>query len=144
MSRALALKPDQEDLIWKLWLQSVPQSEIAARVGCSRTTVSNVVNRVRKRLAERRPAEFEELRTEALAGYDQIKREAWKHLENCPVGSSVAIGLLSNIIAARQAQDRLLGLQQITVNHRGFVLAKIDELLNTGVPLLLPGAEHHE
>jgi Transposase len=27
MSRALALKPDQEDLIWKLWLQSVPQSE---------------------------------------------------------------------------------------------------------------------
>lgn len=141
MSRALALKPDQEQLIWNLWLHRVPQATIAEQIGCSRRTVSTVVNRIRRRLNEQRLQELEELRTEALAEYDAIKLEAWTRLEACAPGSAVAVGYISTIVNARQAQDRLLGLQELTVNLRAVHLAKVENLLDTPVPLVLPGAE---
>ena len=145
MSRALALTPTQQDDIWRLWLRRVPQAEIARRIGCSRTTVSNTVVRIRSQLNERRLVELEDLRTDALAEYDTIKEEAWHRLEACKPTSPVAVGYLSTILTARQAQDRILGLEgPLTIEHRGVLLARLDAVLDAPVPLVLPGADPHE
>jgi DNA-binding CsgD family transcriptional regulator len=141
MSRALALKPDQEDDIWRLWLQRVPQAEIGRRIGCSRKTVSAAVQRVQKRLAAERTRDLEEARAEALAEYDTVKGECWERLAGCKPTSTAAVGYLGAILDARRQQDRLLNLEHLTVNVRAVALGKIEALLEEGIPLILPGAD---
>lgn len=137
MSRRDALNDDQRDEIWRLHVKRVSQREIADRIGCNRNTVSAVVRRTTEQLAEGRRTEMEVARNEALAVYDEIQREIWKRLEQCPATSSLAVGYLSVIVEARRRQDRLLGLEKLTVNHTQVYLTRIDALMNQPIPLPL-------
>jgi hypothetical protein len=111
MSRAHALTPQQEDAIWAAYLRKVPRQQIAQEVGTSPTTVSAVVQRVKQRLNDRRTADLEALRTDALAEYDQLQREAWDRLQQCSPTSTLSVGYLGVILDARRQEDRILGLQ---------------------------------
>jgi len=137
MSRRDALNDDQRDEIWRLHVKRVSQREIADRIGCNRNTVSAVVCRITAHLAEGRRTELEAARNEALAVYNEIQREIWKRLEQCPATSSLAVGYLSVIVEARRRQDRLLGLEKLTVNHTQVYLTRIDALMNQPIPLPL-------
>jgi len=106
--------------------------------------VSATIARTKQQLASAREAEMESQREEALAEYDAIKREAWERLAQCQANSTAAVGYLGAILGARAAQDRLLGLDEITINHRGVYLARIEAILNSPVPLTLPGASTHD
>ena len=84
MSRRDALNDDQREEIWRLHVKRVSQREIADRIGCNRNTVSAVVRRITEQLAEGRRTELEAARNEALAVYNEVQREAWQRLEQCP------------------------------------------------------------
>jgi neutral trehalase len=94
---------------------------------------------VRRELNQERLKDLEDLRTEAIAEYDAIKQECWKRLKRCPAKSNAAVGYIGSIVEARKQQDRLLGLEQVTIDHRIGVLAKIDAMLDVPVPFVLPG-----
>jgi len=132
MSRRDALNDDQREEIWRLHVKRVSQREIADRIGCNRNTVSAVVRRITEQLAEGRRTEMEAARNEALAVYDEIQREIWKRLEQCPATSSLSV-----IVEARRRQDRLLGLEKLTVNHTQVYLTRIEALMNQPIPLPL-------
>jgi hypothetical protein len=136
MSRALALRPEQREEVWELYLRRMSQSAIARHIGCSRNAVSRNVVKMRGELNERRATELEELRTEALAEYDIIKRAAWSRLAACGPNSPAGVGYLNAICVARQSQDRLLGLEKLSIDHRGVVLARVENILTTPVPVV--------
>lgn len=139
MSRAHALSEDQRSKIWDLHLRRVPQLEIARQVGCSRNTVNAVVQRITKDLADRRLDQLETAREEALATYDAIQREAWMRLEQCAPTSTIAVGYLGTIVDCQRQKDRLLGLEQLTINHTGVYLARIEALMDRPATISLPG-----
>ena len=134
-----ALTPDQQEKAWELWLRRFPQTAIARQMGVNRNTVGRTIKRIQRELTNERQAELEQVRTLALAEYDVIKREAWQSRQKCAPSSTASVGYLSTIIEARKQQDRLLGLEEVTVTHRGLVLARLETVLGEGVPILLPG-----
>jgi hypothetical protein len=136
-----ALSPQEEELVWQLWARRVPQTGIARQFNVSRKVVSSAVGRVQRELAEGRHADLEAARDEALGVYDLVQQAGWARMAKCAPNSTASVGYLSAIIEARRQQDRLLGLEKITVDHRAQALAKVEHLLDTAVPIALPGAE---
>jgi hypothetical protein len=133
MTQRRALSPEQEEQVWALWLRRVPVLAIAAQFGVGRNTVSRTVARITRELSKRHQTDLDGARTEALAEYDAIKCEAWRRLARCAPQSTAGVGLLSNIIAARQQQDRLLGLERIQVDHRHAIVARVEAWLSTEI-----------
>jgi hypothetical protein len=138
------LRPEQEQTIWHLYVRRQPQRIIAKAVGCHPNTVSATVRRIKRELAQRRGEDFEATRDEALAVYGEVQREAWLSKAKCKPSANAGVGYLSVIVEARKQQDRLLGLEEIIVSHRAAALVKVEGLLNTGVPIILPGAPDGE
>jgi hypothetical protein len=139
LSRAQALRPADEDLIWSLYLRKAPRREIATQVGTSVTTVRAAVKRVRRRLNDRRLADLEALRTEALAEYEHIQNEAWNRLQSCNPTSSVSVGYIGVILDARHQRDRVLGLelQRLDVTSGGKSIADLlKQYLNHPVEII--------
>jgi hypothetical protein len=134
------LGEDHHEQLWELYCKRTPQSALARHFGCSRTSVSNAVARIKKKLAEGRREELEHARAESIAVYQAAQAEAWRRLTKCPPASTAAVGYLAQIVESQRQQDRLLGLEEITVNHRGMLLARLEAVLDTPVSIVLPGS----
>jgi DNA-binding CsgD family transcriptional regulator len=141
VSSRRALTGRQEQEAYELWLRRVPVTRIAERMNCHRNTVSATIRRVLEEEAEGRQAELERARNESIAVYQGVQQEAWRRLQGCQPTSNAAVGYLGIIADAQKQQDRLLGLEQLTLNVRGAHLAHVDALLDSTVPILLPGAD---
>jgi hypothetical protein len=132
---------EQEDQMYALWLRRVPHHAIAQAVGVNRNTVTATIKRMTASLAKGRRDDLELSRAEALAVYDAVQREAWLSKAKVLPNSNASVGYLGCIIEARKQQDRLLGLEQITITHRDVHLARIEAIMSAPVPLYLPGSD---
>ena len=141
MPHGRRLTDEDESQIWELHVRRVPNTAIARQVSCNRKTVAAVIKRISAGLAEARQADYEAVREQALATYDAVQRTAWMRLQNCDPTSTVSVGYLGTIVDARRQQDRLLGLEHLTVNQRGVHLARIEAILDAPVPIALPGSD---
>ena len=139
MPQPRALTPDQEQLAWQLWLQRVPQTQIAERLGCHRNRISAWITRILRELADARRDALEDAREQALATLDAIQAEAWSRLAAAKPTSNVSAAYLSTIIEATRLQARILGLERLGIDLRGAALLRVDSLLDETVPVVLPG-----
>jgi hypothetical protein len=122
-------------------IQRRPLGQIAQDVGVHRNTVSKLITRITKELNTRRMESLEDLRQHALSTYDAIQKEAWERLQSCSGNSNSAVGFLGIISQARRQQDRLLGLEQVTINHTETYLKELRLLMDQPVPIaVLPSS----
>jgi len=138
MSRRPALTPDEQSAVWDQYLHRVPLSTIAKDFAVGRGTISRTIDRIQRELAADRRQDLEAARAESIAVYHTCQREAFTRIRLCPPTSTAGVGYLSQVIECQKQVDRLLGLEEITVNHRGDHLLRVEEILNRPVLLALP------
>jgi hypothetical protein len=140
MPQRRALDEAQRESLWSMYLAREPQSTIAKRFGISRQTVCNTIARIKRELAEGHHAELEEARAESLQVYKMVQERAWQRLVKCQATSTASVGYMSTIVTAQRRMDALLGLDEVTVNHRGIVWAQIEHAMTLPTPIDAEGA----
>jgi IS30 family transposase len=140
--RAARLTEAQQLQICRLALRQVPQVEIAQRIGCHRNTVRRVLIRTRAALAVNE--DTTEARADAIATLREVQRTAWEDMETARARGRSTAMLLAEVRLAQQQINGLLGLEEITINHRTEHLARVEAILTAPIPLHLPGAPSHD
>jgi IS30 family transposase len=136
MPRTSSLTQEQEELIYSLSIRRVPIGTIAEQVGVHRNTVRPAIARLTAQMNERSTESLEVLRRQALAVYGELETECWTRLRECVPTSRMALGFIATIMQLRRQQDRLLGLEQLTVTQQGPQLQQLQALLRQPVTVI--------
>jgi DNA-binding CsgD family transcriptional regulator len=142
MPRRTGITHAQEEAIYRLHLQHVPIQAIASQEGLHRNTVSAALNRITGALNDRHIESLEGERQRSLDIYRTIESECWARLRVADPDSTVSVGYLNILSQVRRQQDRLLGLERITVDHQGLYLQQVHALMSQPVQLVI--AENHD
>jgi hypothetical protein len=133
-----------EQRIWELHLQRQPVMDIASALNLHRNTVGKIIKKITSELSAHQHERLEVARQEAIASLDWLLRDAWTSAGKCSVDSPTRVGYLRIVLEALRHQQRLMGLELVTINHRLAALDRIDTILAEPIPIMLPGGDGNE
>lgn len=121
--RASRIEPDKLDRIIELRLRGVPVRQVAEQVDVAPSTVQRAWNRWLEDAAEEHAERLEQIRSEQVARYRRIAREAWERYDAAvrayqlaedakasAMHHRVAVSALTEARNADREVDRILGL----------------------------------